>query len=69
MNDTCPRCGGRFWPFDGNDVSCMNCSYIKKGESNHDDLSEVMATAPGMPMPVRSERHGVEVRRARGKER
>lgn len=52
MPDPCPRCGGKFWPFDGNDVSCMTCGYVKEGESNHDDLyAEVMRQPP-------SGRHG-----------
>lgn len=49
MTSPCPRCGcTSWWPFDGNDVSCMACGNVMPGKSNNDDLhANLMEQAPG----------------------
>ena len=64
MNNVCPRCRTQaLVPRCGGGAECLTCDY-----ETGDDLdvyTETMTAVPGAPLPARSERHGVEVRRAR----
>lgn len=63
MNNICPRCHNQTLISNCGGKFCLACGYEEGGDIS--PYAEVMSSAPGVPLPTRSERRGVEVRRAR----